>query len=299
MVNKELTKANILSFDIEEWFQVSNFGKRFPVSQWDALESRVEIGVDYILDTLHLYNIKATFFIVGWVAERHCEMVKRINAEGHEIGVHGYMHKNITNQTPKSFAKDLEKAIKIVTDITGNVVRGYRAPSYTITPKTSWAFDILNDHGIEFDSSLYPIKGHPTYGFPSAPCYPFLLNNGLYEFPMSTFKIGSNVIPFGSGGYFRHLPYSLTRFILKTLNRTNKFITINIHPWELDPEREIEKISLKDRFQHYHNISVNRKKFVKLLSHFKFISFTKYIKHNKFPLLELKNGIFKLLQVVL
>lgn len=287
--------SNILSFDVEEWFQVDNFEKYIPTSEWRSRESRINIGINFILEILDSFNIKATFFIVGWVAEQHPKMVEKIYEKGHEIGAHGYMHKNITDQTPEVFEKDLERGIKIISNITGQPVRGYRAPSYTITPNTVWALEILRQHGIEYDSSIYPISGHPTYGFPNAPCAPFQFKNGLYEFPMSTIKIGRKVIPFGSGGYFRHFPYLFTYYFMKFLNNRGKFLIINIHPWELDTDQKILKVDLINRIRHYANRSRSRKKFIKLLSHFKFVTFSEFIKCFEFPLVVLENGFFKFL----
>lgn len=286
---------NILTFDVEEWFQVSNFKKYISTSEWETLESRVEIGTDFILETLRSFKIKATFFIVGWVAERHQDMVIRIDRDGHEIGIHGYMHEKITEQTPETFSKDIEKAKKIIYDITGKFVKGYRAPSYTITPRTVWALDILREHGLDYDSSLYPIRNHPVYGFPYAPCYPFKFDSGLYEFPMSTFQIREKVIPFASGAYFRIFPYLFTYAILRRFNKNNKIFTINIHPWELDPEQKVLNVDRFTKFRHYTNLSVNRKKFIRLLSQFRFTTCSEFIKNYDFPKVTLRNGIFKYL----
>jgi polysaccharide deacetylase family protein (PEP-CTERM system associated) len=289
-------KANILSFDVEEWFQVANFQKYIPTSRWESMESRVQIGIDFILDALDSSNTKATFFLIGWVAERHPEMVKAIDEKGHELGIHGYMHRSITEQTPQMFAEDIQRSIEVVSEITGKHPKGYRAPSYTITPATVWALDILKDHGIEYDSSIYPIKGHPIYGFPGAPSYPFQFKNGLYEFPMSTFQIGPAVVPFASGAYFRLFPYPVTHLIMKSLNNNSKFLTVNFHPWELDPDQKVlDGIHRRDRFKHYVNLATNRRKFVKLLSRFNFTTFSEFIEHSKFPRIELNNGSFKFL----
>jgi len=283
---KNPCRVNILSFDVEEWFQVENFEKYIPISEWEYTESRVEIGVDFILEALHSLNVKGAFFLVGWVAKRHPAMVERIVEDGHEIGIHGYSHKKIFDQSRADFTRDLEKAMKVIGDITDKPVKGYRAPSYTITHETVWALDILQEFGFEYDSSIYPINGHPTYGFANIPRTPFRLKNGLYEFPMSTVKIGPKVIPFGSGGYFRLFPYFFTRMCMRILNRKGMSLTVNIHPWELDPDQMSSEIGWIDRFRHYTNISGNRKKFIKFLSHFKFSTFEEFIKFNDFPWIE-------------
>lgn len=287
--------SNILSFDVEEWFQVGNFRNYIHPEEWESLESRVEVGVDFILQSLADHGIRATFFLVGWVAERHKDMVGRIFSEGHDIGVHGYRHESITTQAPKSFEDDLRRAIGVVSDITGQAVRGYRAPSYTLTPRTLWAVDILRKHAIEYDSSIYPIKGHPHYGFPGAPSEPFQFENGLYEFPMSTFRIAGRVVPFGSGAYFRLLPFWLTHWVGRSLNHRRRFFTINIHPWELDPAQTVLKgIHWSHRFRHYVNLGTNRQKFLELISCFRFTAFTAAIEDGCFPQARIEDGKIRL-----
>ncbi len=291
MILATTTASNILSFDVEEWFQVANFMGHIPRSEWDAYESRVEIGVDFILETLAARKILANFFVVGWVAKRHRAMVERICLQGHEVGIHGYYHENVTDQDPKTFSKDIQRSIEVVSSITGKQVRGYRAPTYTITPRTVWALDILREQGIEYDSSLYPIKGHPSYGFPGSPTTPFQFENGLVEFPMSSFQIGGLSLPFGSGGYFRLLPFSLTKCIGKRINRKGIGFTVNIHPWELDAEHEIlPAIPFVDRFRHCVNLSSNRTKFNRLIETFTFTTFAEYIKSHTLSTARVRDG---------
>lgn len=292
MENTKNNRSNILSFDIEEWFQVANFINYIPFSKWESCENRVEIGVDFILETLEKFNIKATFFLVGWVAQRHPEMVKKIDNGGHEIGTHSYLHKSITDQTPEAFAKDIEKSIKVISDIISKPIKGFRAPNYSLTPKTIWALEILKQNGIEYDSSIYPTNVNPAYGYPNAPRYPFKFKDGLYEFPMSTFLLGNKIMPFGSGGYFRLSPYFITHLIMKYFNNREKFHTINIHPWELDPDQRVLKgINWSVRFKHYTNLSINRKKFIRFVSDFRFCTFSEFISCHKFPEGKLKDGI--------
>jgi len=280
---KKPSKANILSFDTEEWFQAPILEKYIPTGEWDSTESRVEQEVDFILETLRTSDVKATFFLVGWVAERHPDMLKKIAGDGHEIGIHGHMHRNIHHQSPEAFREDLIRAIETVSGIIGEPVKGYRAPAYTITHATEWALDILKECGIEYDSSIYPISLHPDYGFPDLPCQPFRFKNGLYEFPMSTLKIGPMAVPFGSGAYLRLFPYAVTRSIMRYINNRDEIFTINIHPWELDPDHKpLKTIGRAERFRHYTNISINRKKFTNLLSQFRFCTFREFVKDYEF-----------------
>ena len=182
-------KGNIISFDTEEWFHTNFFEKHIPFEKWHEQPSRVGIGLNKILQCLKNANVQATFFIVGAVAERNPEIIPLIEEAGHEVGVHGYAHRMITLQSPNEFRDDIAKAKEVIEKYSTNQIIGYRAPYYTVTPNTYWALDILKDEGYVYDSSIYPLSGHPTYGFPSAPQYPFVLTNGLIEFPMPTVKI--------------------------------------------------------------------------------------------------------------
>ncbi len=290
----KIVKANILSFDIEEWFHVSNFEKYIKDNEWDSLEHRVNIGTDFFLKVLEENNIVGTFFMVGWVAERNERMVERISQAGHEVGIHGYAHKCITDQTPEEFEVDIKRAIEIVGGITGKPVRGYRAPSYTITPDTAWAIDTLKNNGIEYDTSLYPTSFNPNYGFPNSPRFPFKFENGLYEFPMSTFRaIGGN-LPFASGTYFRLAPYFFTDLMMRILNGVGEYFTINIHPWEMDPDQKKIETGWYDNFKHYTNLRYNRGKFEKFARAFRFTTFDDYLKNYDFPTYRLNNGTFEL-----
>jgi polysaccharide deacetylase family protein (PEP-CTERM system associated) len=283
MVSDKETPFNVLSFDVEEWFQVGNFKPYIKTDDWKNKESRVEIGIDYILDVLDERDIKACFFMVGWVAQRHPEMIRKIDFCGHEIGIHGMMHQHITNQTPRQFQDDITTCIKVVSDIISKPIEGYRAPSYTVNRETIWALDILREAGILFDSSVYPISGHPVYGLPGAPTFPFRLDNGLYEFPIATFQILNKVLPFASGAYFRLVPYPVTRALMRTRNKRCEFVTINIHPWELDPNQEVQKVDRAARFKHYVNLSKNRAKFEQLAADFHFTTYRQLIDRHHFP----------------
>ena len=285
--------ANIISFDTEEWFYADFFEAYIPIDSWDKQTPRVKIGLTKVLNTLRKQNVKATFFIVGKVAQRCPEIIPLIEEDGHEIGSHGHTHRHITKQTPKEFAQDIRKAKKCIELYSSKEVIGYRAPAYTITPKTSWALDILKDEGYEYDSSIYPITGHPTYGFPHAPTEPFILGNNLVEFPMSTVNIFGKVMPFGSGAYFRIFPYMYTKFALNKLNKANKFATFNLHPWEFDTEQKKISIGKLNSFRHYFNRKKNITKLNKLLSNYEFTTFRKVIDKMSLTQMELKNGNFK------
>ena len=285
--------ANIISFDTEEWFYAHFFETYISFDDWDKQTPRVKIGLTKILNTLRKHKVKATFFIVGKTAEKCPEIIPLIEEDGHEIGSHGYAHQYITNQTPKEFAQDIRKAKKCIEKYSSKEVIGYRAPAYTITPKTSWALDILKDEGYEYDSSLYPISVHPSYGFPQAPTVPFILENNLVEFPLSTVNIFGKEMPFGSGAYFRIFPYLFTDFALSKLNKADKFATFNMHPWEFDTEQEKISIGKLNSFRHYYNRRKNVTKLNKLLSNYEFTTFRKVIDKTNLPQMELKNGNFK------
>ena len=259
---------NILTFDIEEYFQVENFKQAIDSAEWETFESRVEYGTDIILRILADYRVKVTFFVLGWTAERHPELIKKISDEGHEIGSHGYKHELIYNESPQEFRADLERSLKILRDITGKKIVSYRAPSFSITRDSLWALDVLRECGIRNDSSIFPIL-HDRYGIPDADRYPHIIRRGeegfLKEFPISTFEFMGRRIPFSGGGYFRLLPRFLIVKMAKRLNTLGIPLVIYLHPWEFDTEQPRVRTSALNSFRHYLNIHKTEEKLRHLL----------------------------------
>ncbi len=264
--------TNYLTIDVEEHFQVAAFDDIIKPKDWQNHESRVVKNTKTILDILEKHKIKATFFIVGWTAERHPDMVREIDKQGHDIGCHSYMHKKIYDLAPEEFREDTIKAKAVLEKITGKKILGYRAPSYSITKKSLWALDILNDLGFEYDSSIFPIL-HDNYGISDAPRFKYQHSNlSLTEFPISTAKVLGRNFPVGGGGYFRLFPYWLTQKLLKTINVQEKQpFMFYLHPWEIDPDQpRLKDAKLLSKFRHYNNLSKTKQRLERLLNDFKF-----------------------------
>lgn len=245
-----------MSVDVEDYFQVSAFEKNICHSDWHQFECRVETNTYRILDLFSEYNCKATFFTLGWVAERYPGIVKRIVEEGHELASHGYEHIRVTQQNKDEFRDDVLRTKAILEDIGGTQVRGYRAPSYSIGRDNLWALEVLQETGHQYSSSIYPIR-HDLYGMPEAPRFAHHVNNlDILEIPVTTIEFGGSKLPCGGGGYFRLLPYRLSRWALDYVNRTDKKpCNFYFHPWEIDPDQPRQScISLKTRFRHYLNL---------------------------------------------
>lgn len=261
---------NALSFDIEDWFQVENLKTAIARDQWDSLELRVETNTHKILALLREANARATFFILGWVAERCPELVREIDRDGHEVASHGYGHGLVYDMTPEAFREDLLRSKKILEDIVKKPVTGYRAPSFSITPRNLWALEILKETGFDYDSSVFPVSMHDRYGFPGCSTRPFLWPNGLVEIPLSVYRIGRLSLPAAGGGYFRLLPYGYFRRIFTRLNRCNEAVTFYMHPWELDPGQPRVRVPWFYRFRHYVNLSEAEGRLRRLLRDFRF-----------------------------
>jgi polysaccharide deacetylase family protein (PEP-CTERM system associated) len=206
--------VNAMSVDVEDYFHVSVFDGIVPRSTWDDMESRVVANTQRLLEIFEESGVKSTFFILGWVAERHTDLVRAIADRGHEVASHGYAHRLVYDQTPDAFREDVRRAKHVIEDATGQGVRGYRAPSYSITPRSLWALDILIEEGHSYDASIFPIR-HDRYGIPVSPREPFPVERdagALMEVPGSTVRVGPLNLPVGGGGYFRILPYQWTRW---------------------------------------------------------------------------------------
>ncbi len=262
---------NAMTVDVEDYFQVSAFETYIDKKQWDSLPNRVENNTNRILDLFNQNNAKATFFTLGWVAERFPALVKRIVEEGHELASHGYEHIRVTEQTPSKFREDIAKTKKLLEDISGQEIKGYRAASYSIVSKNLWALDVLQEEGYKYSSSIYPVK-HDLYGIPDAPRFMYqpIENNDFKEIPITTLRLFKKNLPCGGGGFFRLYPYFFSKWAFKNINNNEKQSGIfYFHPWEIDPGQPRQKqLSLKTRFRHYLNLSKMEKRILNLLQDF-------------------------------
>lgn len=263
---------NGLSFDIEDWFQVENLRSLFPHESWDGVELRVEVGTTRILEALAQSGQKATFFILGWIAERRPELVRRIAEAGHEIASHGYGHELVYKMAPESFRSDLRRSKQLLEDISGCAVRGYRAPSFSITRESLWAIDVLREEGFSYDSSVFPTSFHDRYGLEDYGASPYQWPNGLWEIPMAVAEVRGYRLPVAGGGYFRLFPYALSRRLLSGINTSGRPFAFYLHPWELDPDQPRVRTSRWLSFRHYVNLESTRRKLHRLLHDFEFTS---------------------------
>jgi polysaccharide deacetylase family protein (PEP-CTERM system associated) len=263
---------NALTIDVEDYFHVAAFAAQIDPQTWDSYPRRVEKNTDRILNLLGQRGVTATFFILGWVADRCPDLVKRISAMGHEIGCHSYAHQAIYNGSDKEFRQDIRRAKNSLEGILGRPVRSYRAPSYSITSKSLWALGILAEEGFENDSSIFPIA-HDLYGIPNAPRFPYVkvLDTGhvIKEFPPSTIRVYGMNFPIGGGGYLRLMPYAWTASAIRRLNEVEKQPgMVYVHPWEIDPEQPRIAAPWLSRFRHYQNLDSTEPKCLKLLDDF-------------------------------
>ncbi|MGZ8216999.1 XrtA system polysaccharide deacetylase [Methylomagnum sp.] len=261
-----------MTVDVEDYFQVSAFEPYIAREAWEKLSCRVERNTDKILQLFAAHGVNATFFTLGWVAERYPGLVKRIVEAGHELACHGYSHIRVTEQTPAEFREDVSLSKRILEDISGGSVLGYRAASYSIGANNLWALDILGELGFRYSSSIYPVK-HDLYGMPEAPRFGFQPSGaaGLLELPVTTVKLGERNFPCGGGGYFRLLPYGVSRWAMRRVNKQDGQACIfYFHPWEIDPDQPRQKnINMKTRFRHYLNLSRMEGRLVRLLNDFR------------------------------
>jgi len=248
---------NAMTIDVEDYFQVSAFAPHIARDSWAGLECRVEANVDRILGILDDGAVVATFFTLGWIAERYPQLVRRIVDGGHELASHGYGHLRASDQTQSAFSQDITSSKKILEDIGGQAVHGYRAPSFSIGPANLWALDALQQAGYRYSSSIYPIV-HDHYGMPDAPRFAFYPNGdqGLLEVPITTVRLMKRNLPAGGGGYFRLMPYAMSRWMMRQVNQQDRQPAIfYFHPWELDPGQPRQQgLEWKTRFRHYVNL---------------------------------------------
>ena len=262
---------NAMTVDVEDYFQVSAFEGHIAKSEWDILQHRVMNNTLRILDLFAQKKVKATFFTLGWVAERYPQLIKRIVSEGHELASHGYEHIRVTEQTPEQFRFDIKKTKKLLEDISGQAVIGYRAASYSIMERNLWALQILEEEGHLYSSSIYPVK-HDLYGIPSAPRFAYVPDNvnTLLEVPITTLSVMQKNLPCGGGGFFRLYPYIFSKWAYQYINAVEKQPGIfYFHPWEIDPSQPKQKnLPAKSRFRHYLNLNRMENRLIHLLNDF-------------------------------
>ena len=266
------TITNAMTIDVEDYFQVSAFSSHISPADWDALPCRIERNVDLILELLDRHQTRATFFTLGWIAERYPAMVRRITANGHELASHGYSHLRASDQTAEEFQRDIKLSKDLLEQIGGQAVHGYRAPSFSIAAGNLWALDSLLAAGYRYSSSIYPIR-HDHYGMPEAPRFAWHHGGagGLLELPLSTVRLLDRNLPAAGGGYFRLLPYAVSRWALRRINSLDGQAGIfYFHPWELDPGQPRQTgISVKTRLRHYLNLHRMEARLGCLLSDFR------------------------------
>jgi len=262
---------NAMTVDVEDYFQVSAFEETIDRSQWDNIPCRVEGNMHRILNIFAENKVSATFFTLGWVAERYPDLVRRIVTEGHELASHGFTHTRVTQQSPAEFRADIEKTKKLLEEISGVEVKGYRAPSYSIGAANLWALDELHEAGYQYSSSIYPVK-HDLYGMPEASRFSFRPRGeqGILEIPITTVRLGKKNVPCGGGGFFRLYPYVVSRWALRRVNQSEgQPGMFYFHPWEIDPDQPRQtNIGLKTRFRHYLNLGRMERRLRALLQDF-------------------------------
>ena len=262
--------TNAFTIDVEDYFQVSAFAPYIPRSEWDSRACRVERNVDRILGMLDAHGTKATFFTLGWIAERYPQLVRKIVAGGHELASHGYGHERASDLSEAAFFADIDSSRKLLEDLAGQQVKGYRAPSFSIGERNLWAFDCLERAGYLYSSSIYPIR-HDHYGMPDAPRFAHRVRDGLLEVPVTTATFFDRNWPASGGGYFRLMPYALSRWLVGRVNRQDGQPAIfYFHPWEIDVDQpRIPGINLKTRFRHYLNLHRTETRIQRLLKDFR------------------------------
>jgi polysaccharide deacetylase family protein (PEP-CTERM system associated) len=287
--------THCLTVDVEDYFQVAAFRHSISLADWDRMPSRVEPNTATVLELFDELGVKATFFVLGWVAEKHPAIVRRISQAGHELGCHSYSHQLIYDLGPEAFRQDTIRALDAIQQASGERVTCYRAPSFSVTTRSLWALDILLEAGFTHDSSIFPIH-HDLYGFPGAPDTPFALrtNGGaLIEFPPSTISFLNIRFPFTGGGYLRSLPLALQKKCLRTLENRGVPAMMYLHPWELDPEQPRIKAPLRSRLRHYTGLQRTASRISSLSRDFRFEPLGKVLPAS-LPVFQLnENGEFR------
>jgi polysaccharide deacetylase family protein (PEP-CTERM system associated) len=264
---------NALTVDVEDYFQVSAFDDHVDRRHWASYESRVARNTERLLDIFAEFNVRATCFVLGWVAEHYPNVVRTIAQRGHEIASHGYGHRLIYSQTPEAFRDDLRRASQAIERAGGGRVMGYRAPSFSITERSMWALDVLIEEGYEYDASIFPVR-HDRYGIPGSPRHMHRIERdagSLWEIPGSTLRVGGVNLPAAGGGYFRLLPYKWTSLAIARLNKSERQPAVfYLHPWEIDAAQPRLESSRVSRLRHYTNLHKTESRLRRLLSEFRF-----------------------------
>jgi polysaccharide deacetylase family protein (PEP-CTERM system associated) len=265
---------NAFTVDVEDYFQVEGFAGTIQRSSWEGFSTRVGASTGTLLEMLARYKVRATFFVLGWVARKHPEIVRSIVASGHEVASHGMSHRLIYTQTPEDFRQETRDSKALLEDLAQKPVLGYRAATYSITRRSLWALDILCEVGFRYDSSIFPMR-HDRYGIPDAEPKPHVLTTPgggqLVEFPISVLRYAGAKVPVAGGGYFRLFPYRFTRWALRKLNAQQQEFVFYVHPWEVDPEQpRVEGAGTLSRFRHYLNLDRCAERLSRLLGDFEF-----------------------------
>lgn len=266
-------QVNALTVDVEDYFQVAAFSKSIDRSEWNSIAPRVVQNTQRLLDVFDEAQVSATFFVLGWVAERFPKLVSEIHGRGHEVACHGFGHELIYRQSVDDFRDETVRSKAVLEEITGAQVAGYRAASYSITARSLWALDVIADAGFQYDSSIVPVR-HDLYGMAGARPVPHELRTAqgrkIVEFPPTTFRLLGQRLPVGGGGYFRLYPYWLTAYLLRQVNRSRSPFIFYLHPWEIDPQQPRVSASWLSRFRHYCNLDKTEQRLRRLLFDFRF-----------------------------
>ncbi len=262
--------VNALTIDVEDYFQVSAFDRHIDRAAWDRMPCRVERNVERLLALLDEHRAHATFFTLGWVAQRYPALIRRIVEQGHELASHGYGHRRASELDHAAFSDDIRSAKTLLEDIGGTSVIGYRAPSFSIGKSNLWAFECIAAAGYRYSSSVYPVQ-HDHYGMPDAPRFPYRVCDGLTEIPVTTTRVFGRNLPAGGGGYFRLAPYHVSRWAIARVNRREHRPAIfYFHPWEIDPEQpRVSGVGAKTRLRHYLNLHRTQGRLCRLLTDFR------------------------------
>ena len=264
-----MTITNSFTVDLEDWFQGLTSTNKHP-DRWGSLEARVEANTDRLLALLAEYDVRATFFVLGQVADQYPDMIRRIDAAGHEIGAHGYSHLKVNHLTPERFAEEVDRALESLTRLTRQSIAGHRAPYFSINGQSLWALEVLRDKGFQYDASFFPTR-NMLYGYPDAPRFPHKHQaSGLIEFPASTALWVGRKWPIAGGFYVRSLPYAIIRAALQQINRHGQPAIMYVHPWELDTGQRHNKVTPRERVTHYHGRGSLERKLRRLFSEFHF-----------------------------
>jgi polysaccharide deacetylase family protein (PEP-CTERM system associated) len=279
---------NVLTIDVEDYFHVAALAKSIRPEDWDTISPRVSTNIYQLLDLFDEKDVKATHFVLGWVAERFPDLIREIDSRGHEIASHGYSHQLVYTQSRDQFEKETRDSKNLLEDIIGRPVNGYRAASYSITRKSLWALDVLAELGFKYDSSIFPIT-HDRYGITGSPEFPHVLEtpakHSLVEYPLSTYRFLGQNIPIAGGGYFRLYPYWLSRFFFRSINKSSAPFVFYFHPWEIDPEQPRVEASLFSKFRHYNNLDKTQRRLTSLFVDFNFTTM-----YEKLDALEMFSG---------